>query len=63
MIQVTGAGRLSVGPPQFDSLVILQTGGCNDVLGGVAGRAQHHVRVPGQLLHNLLRLQVPDVNL
>ena len=38
-------------------------GGGDDVLRGVAGRAQHHVRVARQLLHDLLCLQVPDVHL
>ena len=61
--QVTGLGLLCVGPPQLDGLVVLQTGGGDDVLRGVTGGAQHHVRVARQLLNDLLRLQVPDVHL
>ena len=53
----------AVTPPQFDGLVVLERGGGDDVLGGVAGRAQDDVRVAEQLLHDLLRLQVPDVHL
>ena len=54
---------LGVGPPQLDGLVVLEAGGGDDVLGGVAGGAQHHVRVAGQLLDDLLGLQVPDIHL
>ena len=53
----------AVAPPQFDGFVVLERGGGDDVLGGVAGRAQDDVRVAEQLLHDLLRLQVPDVHL
>ena len=53
----------AVAPPQFDGFVVLERGGGDDVLGGVAGRAQDDVGVAQQLLHDLLRLQVPDVNL
>ena len=55
--------RSAITPPQFDGLVVLERGGGDDVLGGVAGRAQDDVGVAQQLLHDLLRLQVPDVNL
>ena len=54
---------LGVRSPQLYSLVILQTGGGDDVLSGVAGCGQHHVRVAVQLLDNLLGLQVPDIDL
>ena len=53
----------AVAPPQFDGFVVLERGGGDDVLGGVAGRAQNDVGVAQQFLHYLLRLQVPDVNL
>ena len=43
--------------------IVSAPGGGDDVLGGVAGGAEHHVRVAGQLLHYLLGLQVPDVHL
>ena len=54
---------LDVTSPQFDRLVILQSGRGDDVLGRVAGRAEDHVRVAAQLLYNFLCLQVPYVHL
>lgn len=53
---------LSIALPKLDGLVVLERGGRDDVLGGVARRAQHRVRVARQPLHDLLRLQVPDVH-
>ena len=53
----------AVTPPELDGLVVLEGGGGDDVLGGVARRAEDDVRVAQQLLHDLLRLQVPDVHL
>ena len=35
----------------------------DDVVGGPASRAEYHVGVTSQLLHDLLCLQVPDVRL
>ena len=54
---------LAVAPPELDGLVVLERGGGDDVLCGVARRAEDDVRVAQQLLHDLLRLQVPDVDL
>ena len=55
--------RSAITPPQFDGLVVLERGGGDDVLGGMARSAQDDVRVAQQLLHDLLCLQVPDVHL
>lgn len=63
LVIVTVPPSSAVAPPQFDGFVVLERGGGDDVLGGVAGRAQNDVGVAQQLLHYLLRLQVPDVNL
>ena len=63
LVIVTVPPSSAVAPPQFDGFVVLERGGGNDVLGGVAGRAQDDVRVAEQLLHDLLRLQVPYVHL
>ena len=51
-----------VAPPQFDGLVVFKGRGCDDVLGGVTCSAQNYIRVTLQLLNNLFRLQVPDVD-
>ena len=51
-----------VAPPQLDGLVVLKRRRCDDVLGGVACSAQNYVRVTLQLLNNLFRLKVPDVD-
>ena len=63
LVIVTVPPSSAVAPPQFDGFVVLERGGGDDVLGGVAGRAQNDVGVAQQFLHYLLRLQVPDVNL
>ena len=49
--------------PQLDGLVVLERRRRDDVLCGVASRAQDDVGVALQLLHDLLRLEVPNVNL
>ena len=54
---------LRVAPPQLDGLVVFKRGRRDDVLGRVARGAQDHVGVAGQLLDNLLGLQVPNVDL
>ena len=49
--------------PQLYGFVVLERGRGDNVLSGVAGRTENDVRVPLQLLHDLLRLQVPNVDL
>ena len=56
------AVSLGVRSPQLYSLVVLQAGGGDDVLGGMTGSGENHVSVAGQLLHDLLGLQVPDID-
>ena len=56
------ARSLSVRSPQLYSLVVLQAGGSDDVLSGMTGGGEDHVRVARQLLHDLLGLEIPDVD-
>ena len=57
------SNRSRVALPQLDGLVVLERRRRDDVLCGVASRAQDDVGVALQLLHDLLRLEVPNVNL
>ena len=54
--------HLVVGHPDLDRFVVLQGGRRNDVLLRMAGGAQDHVGVALQLLNDLARLQIPDVD-
>ena len=54
--------RLVIGHPDLDRFVALQGGRRDDVLGRMAGGAQDHICVTLQLLNDLARLQVPDVD-
>ncbi len=53
---------LRVAPPQFDGLVIFQRCRGDYILSGMTSAAQDHIGVATQTLHDLLRLQIPDVD-
>lgn len=53
---------LTVALPELDGLVVLQGGRGDDVLRRVARRRDDDVCVALKLLHNLLGLQVPNVD-
>ena len=50
------SNRSRVALPQLDGLVVLERRRRDDVLCGVAGRAQHHVRVPCHTQQTLIYL-------
>lgn len=54
--------RLRVALPQLYRFVILEGRRRDDVLGGMAGGAEHRVGVAAETLHDLLALQIPNVH-
>lgn len=54
--------QLCVALPQFNRFVRFEGGRRNDVLGWMAGRTQHGIRVPIQTLYDFFALQIPNVD-
>jgi len=53
---------LRVALPQFDRFVVFQSSASDDVFGGVASRAEDHIRMAEKLLNDFLGLQIPNVD-
>lgn len=54
--------KLCVALPQFNRFVRLKCGGRDNVLGRMARRTQHGIRVPTQTLYNFFALKIPYVD-